>query len=532
MNKMFATMKRFKIYLIAFSALWLANACETSLDLEPNDPNLVTSASVYNNPAAWKQVLAKCYAGLAVSGQQGPAGKADISDIDEGFSTYLRQFWCATELPTDEAVISWNDAGLKDYHNQNWSSSNPFVTAMYNRIYYQISLLNEYIRSINANFDGLSPALQQDVKRYKAEARFLRVFSYWHALDFFGRVPFVTENDPIGAFFPKQATKQELFDYIESELLAIDADLADPMTNEYGRVDKAAAWMLLSKLYLNAEVYIGTPKYTECIAACSKVISSGYTLDPVYQHIFMADNNTSPEIIFPVTFDGNSTRTWGGMTFVIHAAIGGSMSAASFGVDNAWGGTRTTKAFVEKFADPSGATDTRAMFHTDGQALEIADLSTFTDGYAITKFTNKTSGGQGGSNATYPDTDYPVFRLADAYLMYAEAVLRGGTGGNITDALNYVNAIRERAYGDESGNISAGELTLNFIIDERARELYWEGHRRTDLIRYGLLTGGTYLWPWKGGVKDGTATDSKYNLMPIPASDKGANPNLEQNTGY
>jgi hypothetical protein len=207
------------------------------------------------------------------------------------------------------------------------------------------------------------------------------------------------------------------------------------------------------------------------------------------------------------------------------------MSAASFGVDNGWGGNRTTSAFVAKFEDPSGATDSRAMFYTNGQSLVIADLSTFTEGYAITKFSNKTSSGANGSNATFPDTDYPVFRLADVYLMYAEAVLRGGTGST-TDALNYVNAIRERAYGNQDGNITSGELTLEFILDERARELYWEGHRRTDLIRYGLLTGGDYLWDWKGGVPEGTPTDAKYNLMPIPASDIGANPTLEQNPGY
>lgn len=525
-------MKRYKLLILASIVIAFINACELDLDLEPIDPDTETSASVYDNEAAWKMVLAKCYAGLAVSGQSGPDGNPDISDIDEGFSTYLRQYWCASELPTDEAVIGWNDAGLKDYHNQNWSSSNPFITAMYNRIYYQISLLNEYIRAINGRIDGLSESLKSEVAMYRAEARFLRAFSYWHALDMFGNVPFVTEESGVGAFLPTQISRADLFDYIESELLAIETELAEPGTNEYGRVDQAAAWTLLAKLYLNAEVYTGTPMYTECITYCSKVIASGYTLDPVYQHMFMADNNNSPEIIFPVTFDGSNTQTWGGMTFVIHAAIGGDMSATSFGVDNGWGGTRVTSTFVAKFEDPSGNTDSRAMFFTNGQSRVIADLSTFTDGYAVTKFTNKTSTGQNGSNATFPDTDYPVFRLADVYLMYAEAVLRGGTGGSMTDAVNYVNSIRERAYGDESGNITAGELTLGFIIDERARELYWEGHRRTDLIRFGLLTGGNYLWDWKGGVQEGIATDSKYNLMPIPASDIGANPNLQQNPGY
>jgi starch-binding outer membrane protein, SusD/RagB family len=525
-------MKRYKIFSIAFVCLIAINACVKDLNVLPSDPRIITSATIYDNPDAWKMVLAKCYAGLSLSGQQGPAGKPDISDIDEGFSTYLRQLWCATELPTDEAVIAWNDDGLKDYHNQNWGASNPFVTAMYNRIYYQISLLNEYIRAINARIDGLPAALKTNVTMYKAEARFLRAYSYWNALDMYGSVPFVTEADVVGKFLPKQISKDGLFNYIESELKAIDADLAAPRTNEYGRVDKAAAWMLLGKLYLNAEVYIGQPKYTECIDYTTRVINSGYTLDPVYKNMFTADNNKSPEIIFPVTFDGNSSRTYGGMTFVVHAEVGGSMSASSFGLDGGWGGNRVTSAFVAKFNDPSGNTDTRAMFYTDGQTLEIADLSNFTNGYAVRKFSNVTSDGTAGSNATFVDTDYPVFRLADAYLMYAEAVLRGGTGGTVGDALNYVNALRERAYLGTSGNIGQSDLTLSFILDERARELYWEGHRRTDLVRYGLLTSGDYLWPWKGGVAAGRATDSKYNILPIPSSDLGANPTLTPTPGY
>ena len=123
------------------------------------------------------------------------------------------------------------------------------------------------------------------------------------------------------------------------------------------------------------------------------------------------------------------------------------------------------------------------------------------------------------------------------YLIYAEAFLRGGTGADATTALEYLNKIRYRAYGNsygpgDVGKLNSADLTLQTILDERGRELYWEGHRRTDLIRYGLLTTNTYLWPWKGGVSSGTGVDSKYNIFPIPAADLTANPNLTQNTGY
>src|SRR5690606_12271725 len=135
-------------------------------------------------------------------------------------------------------------------------------------------------------------------------------------------------------------------------------------------------------------------------------------------------------------------------------------------------------------------------------------------------------------HADFVDTDYPMFRLADAYLMFAEAVLRGGSGGTLGEAVGYINQIRERAYGDASGNIAQNDLTLDFILDERARELYWEGHRRTDLIRFGKFTGSSYLWPWKGNVAEGTATPAHLDLFPIPEVDRAANPNLEQNPGY
>ena len=103
--------------------------------------------------------------------------------------------------------------------------------------------------------------------------------------------------------------------------------------------------------------------------------------------------------------------------------------------------------------------------------------------------------------------------------MYAEAVLRNGEGGDIGTAIGYINELRNRAYGNTDGNISQGDLDLPFILDERARELYFEGTRRIDLVRFGQFTGDAYLWPWKGNVKEGIATDSYRDIFPIPASD-------------
>ena len=500
--------------------------CTGDLDTLPLDEDIQTKERVLTDEESYKELLAKCYAGFILGGQTAVDGEPDISSINGSFSSYLRLFWNHQELPTDEAICAWNDGNLRDLHDMDWNSSNEFITAMYYRITLEIAYCNNFIQ-LTADKD--------DYAEYRNEARMLRALSYWHLLDMFGTGPFVTEQDRLGSFFfPEQATSQQLFDYIETELLDLEDLLAEPRTNEYGRVDKAVAWMVLAKLYLNAEVYIEQPKYTECITYCKKIIAAGYSLEEPYENLFLADNHLrTNEIIFPIISDGNNVQTWGGMTFILHSTVGGDMPASESGIDGGWGGNRTTKAFVEKFDDITGETDSRAMFFTEGQNYEIEDIFLFRDGYAIRKYKNITSQGATGPNLSFPDTDFPMFRYADALLMYAEAVLRGGTGGDAGTALGYVNDLRERAYGDESGNISANELTLDFILDEPARELYWEGHRRTDLVRFGKLTGDAYLWPWKGAQKDGVSTPERFNVFPIPAADINANPNLQQiKTGY
>ncbi|MNR08530.1 SusD family protein [compost metagenome] len=156
------------------------------------------------------------------------------------------------------------------------------------------------------------------------------------------------------------------------------------------------------------------------------------------------------------------------------------------------------------------------------------NYKTWTDGYPSVKFRNKNFVGTSNSTS-FSNTDFPLFRLADAYLMYAECVLRGAAGGSAPVALQYVNAVRKRSNASE---ILTSELTLDFLLKERARELNLEGHRRQDLIRFGKFTGGSYLWPWKGGVKDGTSIPDTYNLYPIPTSALQSNSNLTQNPGY
>lgn len=523
-------MNSIKIFLVVLLAGCFA-ACTKDLDRTPKYG--LTTDELYKDLAGYRSSLAKIYGGLALTGNKGPDGAGDLGGIDEGFSSYLRNYWNLQELSTDEAVIAWNDQTIKDFHEMDWTPADPFNRALYSRIYYQITLINAFVRESaddKVSERGISGADAETIRTYRAEARFLRALSYWHALDLYGNPTFVTEEDEVGAFLPRRATKSELFEYVEAELKDVENALPAPRQNEYARADQAAVWMLLANLYLNAQVYTGQAKYTEAITYASKVIGAGYTLEPDYTHLFMADNHNSDEIIFPVAFDGNNIRTWGGTTFLVHAPVGGDMLAADFGIDNGWGGLRTTKAFVNRFSDPSGATDKRAQFQIAGQNIEIENVGEFRDGYSIKKWTNKTSGGVNGSSLTWVDTDFPMFRLAEAYLIYAEAVLRGGTGGSTAQALTYYNNVRQRAYGGTSGN--AASIDLDDIIDERGREFHWEAKRRTDLIRFDLFTTSTYLWPWKGGVAEGRSVESFRNLFPIPAPELNTNPNLIQNDGY
>ena len=522
-------LKRYKIYLLALTVV--LGAC-TDLELSPESD--ATNANVFDSPDSYRAFIARLYAGFAVSGQQGPAGDPDIKGIDEGFSNYLRQYWKAQELTTDEAVIGWGDAGLQDYHTHIWTASNPFATALYNRIFFQISMTNEFLRETTdakLNDRGVEGDLRTEVEQYRAEARFLRALSYWHGIDLFGDIPFVTENDVVGNVLPQQGTRADIFDFIESELLAIEGEMIAPGQNEYGRADRAALWMVLSKLYLNAEVYTGQAMYTEAANYANEAINSGaYSLQPVYHELFLADNNSSNEIIFAIAADGANTQNWGSMTFLVHAAVGGSMNAAEFGINGGWWGLRTTSALVDLFPSEDGSIDSRGDFYTDGQTKEISNIGSFNDGYAVPKYRNVTSTGTPGVDENHPDTDFPMFRLADAYLTYAESVVRGGSG-SMSTAVGLINELRERSYGDASGNITSADLTLDFILNERARELYWEGHRRTDLIRFNQFTENG-IWPWKGNVAEGRVTESFRNLMPIPASELLANPTLEQNPGY
>lgn len=522
------------IYIILAALITLVS-CTKDLDRLPT--NETTADQVYSTAQGYKQAFAKVYGSMALTGNNGPAGNGDIQGIDEGTSDFLRLFWKAQTLSTDEAVVGWGDAGIQDFHNMNWSADNPFIVGLYYRCFYQITLANDFISQSapeKVSARGISGADANEIALFREEARFLRAYQYWVLMDLFGNPPFITDETPIGSVIPPQISRADLFNYIESELKDLETKLAPPRSNEYGRADQAAVWALLARMYLNAQVYIGSARYNDAITYAKKVIDAGYSLIPDYSHLFLADNHlNTDEFIWTINYDGLRTQNWGGMTFIIHAAVVDNMDPLQFGIPSGgWFGLRTTKNLPNIFPDHNGDADKRAMFQQN--KLEIDDIGKSGDGYGVTKFKNVTRSGAIAPNidpdGNFVDTDFPVFRLAEMYLIYAEAVLRGGTNGDMGTAVNYINLLRQRAYKSNDGNVAT--INLDFILDERARELYWEGQRRTDLIRYGRFTQGTYLWPWKGGVKDGRGVESFRNLYPIPSADITSNPNLKQNPGY
>jgi starch-binding outer membrane protein, SusD/RagB family len=530
---------------LAVAAALLAGgltACTKDLDREPfYDLN---TESVYGDPANYVRVLAKLYAGFNMSGNSGNPDVFAGQGKDEGETSYLRAYWYLQELTTDEAVVAWNSPPLQQLNTMSWTSTSDLINNNYTRIFYEITICNEFIRETSddkLSTRGITGTDAENARLDRAEARFLRALAYYHAIDLYGNVPFVTEADAPSKDLPRQISRADLFNYIESELKAIEPLLKPAHTSPYGRADQGAVWTLLAKLYLNASVYNGSNHYTDCITYCNKILSANYALAPEYRLLFLADNNitAASEIIFPLTSDGRVSQVYGGTTYLVHAAAGGGITAASFGINSGWAGNRTRKNLPNLFPTPQNSPDKRAMFFTAGQNLEINDLIAFTDGYAVTKWKNKTSTGANGGDPQliFVDTDFPLFRLGDVYLMYAEAVLRGGAGGSQSQALDYVNALRDRAYGNApgvtTGHVTAAELAApDFILEERARELYWEGSRRTDLIRFDKFTGNNYLWPWKGGVKAGQGVSSNLNLYPLPSTDLVANPRLVQNPGY
>lgn len=536
---------------IAAGASMLFTACIGDLDTLPLNPSDSTSETVYGaDESGYIAGLTKLYFNF-VSNET-----TDLQVSDAGASELVRAFWTVQEVTSDACKCAWeNDAWVRAMNTNTWSDADNDATyAVYVRTLQGIAYTNEYLRqtaSDRLSDRGVSSELAAKIQGFRAEARFLRAYFYWMALDVFGDVPFTTENSPFGGGVnPKQASRKDVFDYCISELTALAAD-DSPMPaarSNYPRADKGAVLGLLARMYLNAEVYTGTPMWQEAKDACEDIFTMGYSLCPEYADLFRGDNGENPEalneVLFGISYDAEQTQSYGGTSYLTLSAIAAtdvSSTQMINGVNNGWGGIRVPYEYVEKYfnvrnADYSAGTydvnDKRGrMFYIKGRSESMdGALYVFLNGWSCLKFNNiphnmdQDSYLETAASKAYSDIDFPMIRLGEIYLIYAEACMNLGQANT---ALPKVQELAARA-----GVTAPTSITQEWLIEERARELMWEGHRRTDLIRYGKFTSSSFLWTYKGGSFSGQGFDDHMKIFAIPASELASNPELHQNPGY
>lgn len=520
-------MKMKKIFSILLGAALTAGMSSCVDDLDQTPVIGANSTTVYSSIEGYQSVLAKIYGSYSLVGQE-RASNVDLSS-NKG-EALLRNIFNLQEAPTDEVAYTWLSGDQLDpIVYMNWDASDIWVSDTYYRLYYSIALCNEFLRYCSpASLGGFSAAEQAEIGHYAAEARFMRALSYYFVLDLFRKGPFVDENTPTSGVIPPAYDGSQLYEFISSEIAAIEKLM--PEVNSYGRAGRAALWALGVRLNLNAEVYTGTPRYDECIAFARKIMAGGYSLEADYGKLFNADNNLrTNEILMAFVADSENATTWGAATYICAGSVGSDelQDPSKYGLATGWGNLRLRGEFSALF-DGADA-DSRNLIFRDGLEQSVSDMTLQTTGYRSEKWSNLTDAGVAScvSSENGCDIDFPMFRLAEVYLSAAEAVVRGGTGMSRSEALGLVNEVRGRAYGDNSGDISDSQMTLDFFLAERGRELFYECVRRTDLVRFGAFSGGKYVWEWKGGTRDGKATDARFNIYPIPMAELSANPNLK-----
>lgn len=543
-------------------------SCVNDLDTIPLNEWDVTSETAYGaDEAGYVQGLTKLYNSIATHNLY------DISGVDGGATSAIRALWACQEVTSDACKIAWgNDAWVRAMNTNTWSDAeNEAVYGVFFRSLQSISWVNEYLRQTEASKlsdRGVAEDVKAKIQVYRAEARFVRAFFYWMAMDTFGAVPFSTENSEFGSKAPAQVPAADIYAFVVNELEELATLLPDAQTN-YPRADKGSALGLLARVYLNAETYAGVEAYDKVISTCEKIFSMGYQLAPTYAELFRGDNGQNAdarkEFLFAVDYDSEFQQSYGGTSFLTLAAVATDDVTAELrpnGVNGGWGGIRCTKDFVTKYfyVDADNATlnggtfaegaytltqnDDRAKLFSPGfgarASLEIQNedqLYQFEHGWMCHKFNNiphemtEEEFRATAANEAFADIDFPVIRLGDVYLMYAEACVREGQASKAQEKIDLLIS-RSNGVAHTLANSWTTE-ERDWFVAERARELYWEATRRTDLIRYGLYCGNELLWPFKGGTSQAGQEFPEYKkLFAIPASQIVANPELKNPVGY
>lgn len=551
-----------KLFILSAAAI-LFSSCLKDLDTLPLNTTDFTSENAYANEDSYLKALSYINGYYMLVGQD-EAGKNDLGFSDSGQSEFLRQWFNMNEMTCDGLKCVWGDSYLTELQHDSWgSSTNDALVAVYTRAVKAIALVNEFLlQTTDSKIEARGQSsLKGEIAGYRAEARFHRAMFFYVLMDEFGNPPFpMPEN--IGGENPSRITRTDLFNWLETELLDLGSDnSAMPAVGSvpYPRPTKGSVWALLSRMYLNAEVYTGTARWQDAKDAAKKVIGMGYSLAPKYSDMFRQDNtengSAEKEFIFAIAYDRVSTQSWGGTSTFASASLSEEANlklGAEFGLSKIngenWAGYHVPNDYVARFqlngvvwgsktnvfGYDRAASDKRAFFTNYGSVQDFDEKQVST-GWMCWKFCGLDSKDklvqQDGvpGNWKLSSADMPIFRLAEMYLNYAEADARlnGGVVKD-ADALQYVKKLRDRA-----GVSMPSEVNLEWLLDERAREFMWEGHRRVDLIRFGKFTDVNYPWTLKGGLMNGKiALPSYKTIFPIIQSDLSSNSNLVQNEGY
>lgn len=511
---------KFSKYIVAgcVALMGVATSCVGDLDLKPNDPNIKLELTTV---AEWDGYLARLYGNLY---------RDDIiSTSDGGAGTFTRTHFNLNEIVADECFISeaWNDPGYQPLNKNQWSSDNEWIYAAFAREFFIAKMGGEFMANMLSN--GAAFFDEAEVKARVAEASALRGLAYYMMIDLFGRGPWVDASSVTGAIPPTYDRKQ-LFDAITAELEEYVPQLKPAAEQAYGRVSREAGYMLLAKLYLNAEVYTGTAMYDKCAAALKNVVNTGIQLAPTYKYLFCATNDKyvgNGEILWAVPQEQGRMDAWGGTTYLTCGAwlpSAGEEILKKLNYKDAWGGLRLRPELSRALKGDNRRLIFEGSFQEDIPTLGGNDATSC--GYMLIKYSNSpeddydNEAGNNNNNVAMSNTDYPLFRLADAYLMLAECQMRGVE----CDGLRYLNLVRERA-----GMPAMQAITADELLKERQCELYLEGHRRSDLIRFGKYTGSSYNWSWKNGEYTGASLPEYRALFPIPMQYTGT---IGQNPGY
>ena len=454
------------------------------------------------------QLYANVFDRLVQTGAMMPAGNGDIVALDEGLTSFYRSLWCLNEMPADGGSWIWNDVGVSDLQGCAWNNDNAWIKSAYARLIYNLNLQNTFLEVASSN-----NVFEEEQK----QVRFVRALTAWYLLDLFPASHFTTR---VVTYETSLMGREQLYSWLENELKDLISVLPDSRVDLY-HVDADAARMLLARLYLNAEVYTGTPQWENASLYAAQVMAGRHSLHTVstsayspYQELFMGNNDengAAEEILLMLKQDGHDVFSYGGASFLINITRKDN-GMPDYGLSNtAWkcwrAGYRLLQAFASddelntlkgtEYTMPSQLGDDRALFYAD-ESYPVPSLSgtyngDFTLTWSVNKFTNRysTDPMEGpyttGSSSLWPDMDIPLMRSAEAWLTYAEAQFRLG---NTQIARNTIATLRSRAHAETPNTISE-----DYLLDEWLREFHTEGRRRVDLVRFHQFTGtSTRTW--------------------------------------